>query len=548
MATSINYFGNNQDFYPTPSRLIDKMLLGLTMYQYQNILEPSAGKGDLADGIKEKIRIQEHSHRGTDQNILDTIEVDENLRHILRGKKHHVVHDDFLTYDTAKRYDLIVMNPPFSRGEWHLLKALDMQKNGGKVICLLNAETIKNQYSNPRRELARKLAEYNAEIEYIPGAFADAERPTGVEIALIKATIPEAKKSSFFFDDLKLKSEESYRAKPQGQELTQADFIENLVERYNVEIRAGIRLIEEYEALKPQILVSMKENRDTPIIKMEIDGGGFSRSTNQTINAYVKKVRYKYWEYLFSGQSPAKVFVSRCTSNMQSELLNRIEKMTNYDFSLFNINQIKIELIMGMSKAAEETILKVFNDLSDAHAYNDFDSKNIHYFNGWKTNKSWIINKKVIIPMYHAFSEWNGKPEFSRYRTLQTLSDIEKALDYLDQGETTCWGSLENNLRRAEEAGITKNIDTKHFTMTFYKKGTCHLIFKKLDLLKKLNIFGSQKKGWLPPAYGKKSYTAMSAEEKTVIDEFEGEQEYARTLQEPHRFITASENLLRIAS
>ena len=38
------------------------------------------------------------------------------------------------------------------------------------------------------------------------------------------------------------------------------------------------------------------------------------------------------------------------------------------------------------------------------------------------------------------------------------------------------------------------------------------------------------------------------AEEKTVIDEFEGEQEYARTLQEPHRFITASENLLRIAS
>ena len=102
MATSINYFGNNQDFYPTPSRLIDKMLLGLTMYQYQNILEPSAGKGDLADGIKEKIRIQEHSYRGTDQNILDTIEVDENLRHILRGKKHNVVHDDFLTYDTAK--------------------------------------------------------------------------------------------------------------------------------------------------------------------------------------------------------------------------------------------------------------------------------------------------------------------------------------------------------------------------------------------------------------------------------------------------------------
>lgn len=544
MATAINYFGNNQDFYPTPARLIDKMLLGLKMHQYQNILEPSAGKGDLADGIKSKIEIQEYSYRGTGQNHIDTIEIDENLRHVLKGKKYKVVHDDFLTYDTARRYDLIVMNPPFSRGEWHLLKALDMLKDGGRIVCLLNAETLKNLFSNPRRDLSRRLAEYNAEIEYLPGSFADAERPTGVEIALIKVTIPEVKKSSQFFDALKLKSEESYRARTKGEELTHADFIENLVERYNVEVKAGIRLIEEYAALKPQILESMKEHRDRPIIKLEIEGGGFGDNLNQTINAYVKKVRYKYWENLFS----AKEFICRCTSNMQNDLFQRIEEMTNYDFSRYNINQIKIELIMGMSQAAEQTILKIFNDLSDAHAYNDFDSKNIHYYNGWKTNKSWIINKKVIIPMYGAFSEWSGKPEFSRYRTLQTLSDIEKALDYLDQGETTAWGSLESNLQRAEQTGITRNIDTKHFTMTFYKKGTCHLTFKNLDLLKKLNIFGSQKKGWLPPTYGKKAYAAMDTEEKTIIDEFEGEKEYGRTLNEASRFITASENLLRIAS
>ena len=544
MATAINYFGNNQDFYPTPARLIDKMLRGLEMHRFQNILEPSAGKGDLADGIKSKIEVQGYSYRDTGKNQIDTIEIDENLRHVLKGKEYKVVHDDFLTYDTARRYDLIVMNPPFSRGEWHLLKALDMLKNGGKIVCLLNAETLKNLFSNPRRDLSRRLGEYNAEIEYLPGAFADAERPTGVEIALIKVTIPEVKRCSHFFDELKLKSEESYRARTRGQELTQADFIENLVERYNVEVKAGIRLIEEYAALKPQILESMKEHRDRPIIKLEIEGGGFGDNLNQTINAYVKKVRYKYWENLFS----AKEFICRCTSNMQNDLFRRIEEMTSYDFSRYNINQIKIELIMGMSQAAEQTILKIFNDLSDAHAYNDFDSKNIHYYNGWKTNKSWIINKKVIIPMYGAFSEWNGQPEFSRYRTLQTLSDIEKALDYLDQGETTTWGSLESNLQRAEKDGITRNIDTKHFTMTFYKKGTCHLTFKDLDLLKKLNIFGSQKKGWLPPAYGKKTYSSMDAEEKAVIDEFEGEKEYARTLNETHRFITASENLLRIAS
>ena len=35
------------------------------------------------------------------------------------------------------------MNPPFSNGDKHLLKALKMQEKGGAIICLLNAETIR---------------------------------------------------------------------------------------------------------------------------------------------------------------------------------------------------------------------------------------------------------------------------------------------------------------------------------------------------------------------------------------------------------------------
>ena len=36
------------------------------------------------------------------------------------------------------------MNPPFAQGEKHLLKALEMQERGGAIICILNAETIRN--------------------------------------------------------------------------------------------------------------------------------------------------------------------------------------------------------------------------------------------------------------------------------------------------------------------------------------------------------------------------------------------------------------------
>ena len=48
--------------------------------------------------------------------------------------------------------------------------------------------------------------------------------------------------------------------------------------------------------------------------------------------------------------------------------------------------------------------------------------------------------------------------------------------------------------------------------------------------MKSFNLFASQKKGWLPPSYGKKSYRDMSAADKKVVDSFEGEASYTDTL------------------
>lgn len=67
-------------------------------------------------------------------------------------------------------------------------------------------------------------------------------------------------------------------------------------------------------------------------------------------------------------------------------------------------------------------------------------------------------------------------------------------------------------------------------TATFYKKGTCHIEFTNTDVLKSFNLFASQKKGWLPPTYGKKAYKDMSDIDKQVIDSYEGEASYTDTL------------------
>jgi 16S rRNA G1207 methylase RsmC len=47
-----------------------------------------------------------------------------------------------------QKYDVIVMNPPFNKGAKFLLKAYDCLNGSGQLVCLLNAETINNLFSN----------------------------------------------------------------------------------------------------------------------------------------------------------------------------------------------------------------------------------------------------------------------------------------------------------------------------------------------------------------------------------------------------------------
>ena len=81
---------------------------------------------------------------------------------------------------------------------------------------------------------------------------------------------------------------------------------------------------------------------------------------------------------------------------------------------------------------------------------------------------------------------------------------------------------------------------------TFYKKGTCHIEFTNADVLKSFNIFASQKKGWLPPSYGKKTYHDMSTADRAVVDSFEGETSYNDTL--ARHLVPTTATLMQLAA
>ncbi len=197
-----------------------------------------------------------------------------------------------------------------------------------------------------------------------------------------------------------------------------------------------------------------------------------------------------------------------------------------------------------MIQSLDDTILTLFDDFSNKHSYSEY-SKNIHLYDGWKTNKAWKINKKVIIPL-SGYDDWWKRFDLD-YKVKERLQDIEKVFDYLN-GTKSNHDELIQVLSDAKKELQSRKIKCKYFMVTFFKKGTCHIEFTDKHLLSKFNIFGSQRKGWLPPSYAKKSYEHMNEEEKLVIDQFQGKSDYNKVFVHPtNHLFNASEQLLLTA-
>ena len=522
-------------FYPTPEALADKLLEGIDLRFVQSILEPSAGKGDLANAVvKRKTRYDWHrNHEEAVKSCdIDCIEIDQVLRQTLTGQGFRVVHDNFLTFETQKRYDLIIMNPPFDQGAQHLMKALMLMERGGIIRCILNAETIRNPFSETRKQLLKTLAGYGAKIAYAEGAFTTAERKTAVDVALVSVEIPAVELDSTIMEDMR--KSPTYKAQEipeEYAEIVRYNAIDEWVNRYNFEVACGLRLMDEYRALKQCL---PEENgmgaENILVLNVHLDGG---RDQTATANEYIRQVRGKYWRAIFEKPT----FTDKLTSNLLLELRDSVRELMDYDFSAYNILTLLIKMNQKVVGGVEQTILKLFDDWTYKHSWRDDNSPNRHYFDGWKTNDCFAVNKKVIIP-FGGYDDW-ASSRFRAYNVLQKFRDIEKVFDFLDSGRTEWEGSVEKAFELAEETQITKNIDTKYFTVTFFKKGTAHLVFKDSELLEKFNLFAAQHKKWLPPSYGKKHYKDMTPEEKHVVDSFQGRERYEHVMAHADYYLDA---------
>lgn len=594
MLNKIENFTENpteSEFYPTPTELVQKMLARIDFEGVKSILEPSAGKGNILREIAQKESVC-YDYDRTSYDI-DCIELDKNLQQILKYsfskerkeeinseihsltpkekwnretgryeteqiseaqkerlaelKKErlcffqdgiHIVGDNFLNFDTFKRYDLVIMNPPFSEGDKHLLKAISLLHNGGQIVCLLNAQTLLNPCTNSRKLLLNLLDEYNADIEYIEGGFLSAERSTDVEVALVYVSIPH--KDSFGSDILEhlKEAEKLSESEYAATDLTLNDYIKSSVHRFNLDVELGIRLIEEYNSLVPYLDGSFDKANNSyaqPLLSLSIPDGDLS------INGYVESVRRKYWTALLNNESITKNF----TSELRSHYLDMVSTFANYDFSEYNIKTLICEMNSKIYQGVEKSIMDLFDKFTEEHSYYPECKNTIHYFNGWKTNKAHKIGKKVIIPMI----TYTFYGSLESYCIAHMLSDVEKVFNYFEGNEITS-GNIMGILERNVKMGVTRKIELKYFYISIFKKGTVHIEFKDQKLVDRFNIYACQHKNWLPPTYGKIHYDDMTVEEKEVIDSFQGKKEYEKVVCEKDFYLrpVVPENVLSLAS
>lgn len=526
-------------FYPTPSKLAGRMLGLVNWESVYSILEPSAGKGDLADAASKFVDNRRNSRRvhiDERASYIDCIEIDPDLSRILKGKGYHVVYDNFLTFHSFKRYDLILMNPPFADGDRHLLKALEIMEHGGQIVCLLNAETIRNPYTNSRKLLLQKLSEYGVKIEFIENAFSRAARRTDVEIALIYVNIPVQRPTSDIFESLKRAHEHRKEPCAEPQALATGNWIDNFIDGFNFEAELGENLIREWCGLRPYIM-NGSDSFEKPLLELTCTEKAKGNDAG-LVNIYLRALRGKYWRNLL--QRPE--LTDKMTSAMSEEYYNKVTSLSDYDFNRYNIETVMREIAHQLTQGVEASIMDLFEKFTAKHAWYPECANNIHYYNGWATNKAHKIGMKVIIPASGCCADGWRDEKLDSYRVQSLISDLERAMNYLDRGETEFHTDISGAIRVANGRCSNKAQFT-YFDCVFYKKGTCHIKFhpESERIIDRLNIFAGQRKNWLPPTYGKKHYADMTQQEQSVIDDFQGKDAYEAVLADPSMLLNAGD-------
>ena len=326
------------DFYPTPPEVAALMLDPLDL-RGKTILEPSAGSGNL---------VRECLARGAAEVLW--CEKEPQLRSIVNGiPGHHLggcLHEDFLQVQASdvSHIDLIVMNPPFSADEAHILHAWEIAPPGCEIVALCNWNTCEGTYRRLQLQLASLVEGYGSK-ECLGECFTTAERPTRVSVGMVRLRKPGQRVSTadefdgFFLgpDDIEAQGEGliPYRRS--------RDIVNRYVEAcriYDEQVEAGVRLRSVLDGFFGGKLG----------LQVTVEGAPVTR------NRFRKDLQKAAWKHIFAEFLPAQM----ATSNLQKDINAFVEQQSRIPFTERNIYRM-LQIVAGtqdqrVDRAVEEAI------------------------------------------------------------------------------------------------------------------------------------------------------------------------------------------------
>lgn len=467
----------NKNFYPTPDGIIAKMVAGGISHS-NKVLEPSAGKGNILDYLKK----DEFTYA---TNNLYCIEKEPELQMILKEKGYNLLGDDFLSFDSEYYFDYIIMNPPFDTGVKHLLHAFDISK-GAEIRCLLNAETLDNAYSKERRLLLDIIKANSGTVMPLANCFMDAERKTSTNVVLVCLKNLSYSTKDFEFN-LSSSTEEPNNFKVDdidSNQVAQKDVFENLAQRYTKVKEVYTRYIKTLNELNYYAEGLVSSNTLSVVgIATETSGS----SDKDSYNKFTEKLRAKCWDNILS-----KTKISSLVTESVRKNLDTFTKQQGFlAFTKENMENLFDTLMQSKGNIMESCILEAFELMTKYY------DENRDYIEGWKTNNSYKVNKKVILPNAIDTSWTKINDDIHLIDSFQrTIDDIEKAMAFISGkniGNCKCLTSLDS-----KTFTFGTWIDSEFFKFKVFKKGTIHLMFKDEWLYQEFNRIVAKGKNWLP--------------------------------------------------
>lgn len=484
------------------------------------LLEPSGGKGDLLNilvyppygphqnraFLEKRSELRKSFITSAGRHIqeiradqVDCVEIDLNNCAILRSKGYSVVGTNFLDFHSPAIYSHILMNPPFAAGAEHVIHAWNNILRSGELVAILNAETLRNPYSQQRQLLARIVKEYSAsEPEYLEGEFDtdETERRTSVEVVIIHLE----KKSSFnasFINGLRKEQESKIHGLDEhrsNEVMLPANELQNIVLNFNCAVESlkieaiALARLDHYRSRLGRSLLDEADLMSKKGGKTESTEAEFSASVH--FNTEYAKLKQKAWTRVLRSSRIS----DRLSSAAQRRMEEEFEIISTMEFTMDNVTNFLGGIIEQAGKIQREMVCDVF-DLISRYA-----PENRYYYMGWKSNAKHRTNAfrikttRFILPV-----EFSGRS--LSWNDRKIMSDFDKVFSMLD-GKAKPEHGIEavfNDPEAMSELRTGGRVSSDYFDVRcYFGRGTAHFFPKRADLIDRLNQVVGKHRQWLP--------------------------------------------------